>query len=191
MARASRDSAFLNIPYDAQYSKLYFAFIVGLCAYGLEPRATLEVATGERRLDRIFDLMTSCHYSFHDLSRVQLDRTAHAAIQHAFRARPSTGMAKDVTEEPYVGGVRGSKTATTQVAQRFGRHGPIDPRRNTDRSFPGTQQCPDQEEIRSAAPSHEQNLSPHPGRRTAGHDLGWDEFALWCSRLQAVGRPGH
>src|SRR5579864_8588751 len=75
MRRDSR-SAFLNIPYDDQYTNLYFAFIAGLCAFGLDPRATLEVATGERRLDRIFDLMTSCHYSFHDLSRVQLNRTA-------------------------------------------------------------------------------------------------------------------
>jgi len=76
MRRYSRDSAFLNIPYDDRYANLYFAFIAGLCAFGLEPRATLEIATGERRLDRIFDLMTSCHYSFHDLSRVQIDRVA-------------------------------------------------------------------------------------------------------------------
>src|SRR5947209_7275123 len=72
----SRDSAFLNIPYDDRYSNLYFAFIAGLCAFGLEPRATLEIASGERRLDRIFDLMTGCNYSLHDLSRVQLDRAA-------------------------------------------------------------------------------------------------------------------
>jgi len=76
MRRDSRESAFLNIPYDDQYANLYFAFIAGLCAFGLTPRATLEVATGERRLDRIFDLMTSCHYSFHDLSRVQLSRAS-------------------------------------------------------------------------------------------------------------------
>ncbi len=76
MRRYSRDSAFLNIPYDDRYANLYFAFIAGLCAFGLEPRATLEIADGERRLDRIFDLMTSCHYSFHDLSRVQIDRVA-------------------------------------------------------------------------------------------------------------------
>jgi hypothetical protein len=75
MRRDSR-SAFLNIPYDDRYTNLYFAFIAGLCAFGLDPRAALEVATGERRLDRIFDLMTTCHYSFHDLSRVQLDHAA-------------------------------------------------------------------------------------------------------------------
>ena len=37
------------------------------------PRATLEVPGGARRLDRTFELITSCEYSFHDLSRVQLD----------------------------------------------------------------------------------------------------------------------
>jgi hypothetical protein len=74
MPRDPRDSAFLNIPYDDQYKNLYFAFIAGLCAFGLKPRAALEIATGERRLDRIFNLMTSCQYSFHDLSRVQLNR---------------------------------------------------------------------------------------------------------------------
>ncbi len=76
MRRDSRDSAFLNIPYDEQYANLYLAFIAGLCAFGLGPRATLEIATGERRLDRIFSLLTTCSYSFHDLSRVQLDRAA-------------------------------------------------------------------------------------------------------------------
>src|SRR5208283_4239741 len=76
MRRDSREGAFLNIPYDDRYANLYLAFIAGLCAFGLKPRATLEIATGQRRLDRIFRLMTGCRYSFHDLSRVQLDRVA-------------------------------------------------------------------------------------------------------------------
>lgn len=69
----SRDSVFLNIPYDNQYKNLYFAFIAGLCSFALTPRATLEIAGAERRLDRICRLMADCEYSFHDLSRVQLD----------------------------------------------------------------------------------------------------------------------
>ena len=66
-------TAFINVPYDSRFESLYLAFIAGLTALGLTPKATLEVPGGERRLDRIFDLMTSCKYSFHDLSRVQLD----------------------------------------------------------------------------------------------------------------------
>jgi hypothetical protein len=73
MPSASRDMAFLNIPYDRKYNNLYLAFISGLCAFGLTPRATLEIPSGERRLDRIYRLMASCGYSFHDLSRVELD----------------------------------------------------------------------------------------------------------------------
>ena len=72
--RSSRDaSAFLNIPYDARYGRLYLAFIAGLSAYGLAPRATLEIPGGQRRLDRILELIQECRYSFHDLSRVELD----------------------------------------------------------------------------------------------------------------------
>jgi hypothetical protein len=64
----------LNVPYDARYESLYLAFIAGLCGFGLVPRATLEIPTSDRRLDRIVKLIRTCRYSFHDLSRVQLDR---------------------------------------------------------------------------------------------------------------------
>ncbi len=66
-------SAFLNIPYDAEFVDLYLAYIAGLAAYGVRPTASLEIPGGERRLDRIFSLIRTCRYSFHDLSRVQLD----------------------------------------------------------------------------------------------------------------------
>jgi hypothetical protein len=69
-----KTSAFLNIPYDKQFEKLYLAYIAGLTAFGLVPRATLEIPGGIRRLDRIFELIQTCGYSFHDLSRVQRDR---------------------------------------------------------------------------------------------------------------------
>ena len=38
-------------------------------------RATLEIPGGARRLDRIVELIGSCRYSFHDLSRVEIDPT--------------------------------------------------------------------------------------------------------------------
>ncbi len=74
MASFSPKTAFINVPYDDRFQDLFLAFIAGLTAFGLKPRATLEVPGGTRRLDRIFELITSCQYSFHDLSRVQLDR---------------------------------------------------------------------------------------------------------------------
>src|SRR5579863_1030465 len=75
MARQLANTAFINVPYDENYQDLYLALIAGLTAFGLDPRATLEIPGGARRLDRIFDLMKSCQYSFHDLSRVELDPT--------------------------------------------------------------------------------------------------------------------
>ncbi len=74
MAGARRDSVFLNVPYDPVYEELFIAYIAGVAAFGLDPRATLEVTSGDRRLDRIFKLIASCKYSFHDLSLVKLDR---------------------------------------------------------------------------------------------------------------------
>jgi len=70
------DRVFLNIPYDARFESLFLAFISGICAFGFVPRATLEIATSSRRLDRILDLIRECRYSIHDLSRVELDGKA-------------------------------------------------------------------------------------------------------------------
>ena len=66
-------SVFLNFPYDLQFAPLYLAYISGVCSFGLTPRVALELPGGERRLDRIIELILSCQYSFHDLSRVELD----------------------------------------------------------------------------------------------------------------------
>jgi len=74
MPAARRDSAFINIPYDSAYEAQFLAYIAGVAAFGLNPRATLELTGGERRLDRIFKLIEACRYSFHDLSLVKLDR---------------------------------------------------------------------------------------------------------------------
>lgn len=71
--RSDPYSAFINVPYDPQYEPLYLAFIAGLSGFGLLPRAVLQIPGSQRRLDRLFGLIHSCRYSFHDLSRVELD----------------------------------------------------------------------------------------------------------------------
>jgi hypothetical protein len=65
-------AVFLNIPYDEEFKELYLAYIVGLYQLGLKPRLTSGIAGGERRLDRVLELIQSCRYSIHDLSRVEL-----------------------------------------------------------------------------------------------------------------------
>jgi hypothetical protein len=53
---------------------LFLAYIAGLATLGLSPRTTLEIPGGERRLDRILDLIRRCPFSVHDLSRVDTPR---------------------------------------------------------------------------------------------------------------------
>jgi hypothetical protein len=67
--------AFLNVPYDQDFAPLYLAYIAALTSKGVTPRTTLEIPGGARRLDPILELIATCQYSFHDLSRVQVSRS--------------------------------------------------------------------------------------------------------------------
>src|SRR3954453_3919281 len=72
-ARIEPNSAFLNIPFDKEYESLYLAFIAGLSGFGLTPQTVLQIPGSHRRLDRLTKLISTCQYSFHDLSRVEPD----------------------------------------------------------------------------------------------------------------------
>ena len=72
--RTDPNAVFLNIPYDEEFRSLYVTYIVGLCHLGLVPHIASEIPGGERRLERIFDLIKSCRYSIHDLSRIELSQ---------------------------------------------------------------------------------------------------------------------
>jgi len=66
------NGVFLNVPYDAEFSNLYVAYIVGLYQLDLVPHIASEIPGGDRRLSKIIQLIQSCRYSIHDLSRVEL-----------------------------------------------------------------------------------------------------------------------
>jgi len=91
---SSRLSAFLCVSYDDAFHHLYLAYIAGFAAKGLTPRATLEIPGGVRRLDRILELIATCRYSFHDLSRVEVDtrRPATPRFNNGIRARSRCGL---------------------------------------------------------------------------------------------------
>ncbi len=74
-AKTRPADVFLNIPYDKKFERLYLAYIAGVSAFGLIPRATLEIPASTRRLDRILKLLYECTFALHDLSRVEIDRT--------------------------------------------------------------------------------------------------------------------
>ena len=73
------NAVFLNVPYDKEFSQLYIACIIGLYQLGLVPHLSSEIPGGDRRLNRIVQLIQSCRYSIHDLSRVELSSAPSAA----------------------------------------------------------------------------------------------------------------
>jgi len=81
LAGASARWAFLNIPYDQGFRDLYLAYIAGVSAFGLAPKVTLEIPGGRARRDRILELVQSCRYSLHDLSRVEIDKTSPPTLR--------------------------------------------------------------------------------------------------------------
>ena len=72
---ARKGHVFINVPFDPQFELQYIAIITGLVTLGFIPHSTLEVPATTDRLHRIFDLIRSCEFSIHDLSRVQLSAT--------------------------------------------------------------------------------------------------------------------
>lgn len=68
-------SVFLNLPYDTKFQSLFLAYIAGVVSFGLQPRLALEIPGGVGRISRIIELVRGCQYSFHDLSRVEVDIT--------------------------------------------------------------------------------------------------------------------
>jgi len=65
--------AFINVPYSKRYESVYLAFIAGSAGYGLVPTAAVRDPSSRFQLDRIYDLISSAQYSFHDLSWMSLD----------------------------------------------------------------------------------------------------------------------
>jgi len=100
---------FLNVPYDRNFADLFLAYIAGLTALGLVPRVTLEIAGGERRLDRTLDLIQKLPLlaarSFSGRSRCQA--RCNSPLQHAIRTRLGRCVATGSTEKTYVVCIRG------------------------------------------------------------------------------------
>jgi hypothetical protein len=66
--------AFINVPYAKRYERVYMAFIAGTAAYGLVPTAAVRDPSSRFQLERVYELISSAQYSFHDLSWMSLDK---------------------------------------------------------------------------------------------------------------------
>lgn len=66
-----KEQIFLNVPYDRSYEGLLVSLVATVVAHGAIPRMTLEIPDqGRGRMPKLYQLLSSCDSSFHDLSRV-------------------------------------------------------------------------------------------------------------------------
>jgi hypothetical protein len=67
---------YINCPFDDPYTPLFNAIIFVIHDIGLRPRCALEASNaGQIRLNKITEIISSCKYSIHDLSRTESDPT--------------------------------------------------------------------------------------------------------------------
>jgi len=65
---------FLNVPFDTRYRKLLQALVFVVHDCSLTARCSLEKEDGGQiRLEKIYEIIESCRYGIHDLSRTTLD----------------------------------------------------------------------------------------------------------------------
>lgn len=69
------DSVFVNCPFDKEYKPIFDALIFTIFDCGFVPRCAKEEDDASRvTVDVIYDLIKSCRYAIHDLSRTEADR---------------------------------------------------------------------------------------------------------------------
>ena len=68
--RKPQAEVFLNVPYDQKFENLFLAYVAGMSAFGLVPRATLEIPTSSRRLERLELPDSICPSNSVSLSRI-------------------------------------------------------------------------------------------------------------------------
>jgi hypothetical protein len=65
-------SLFINCPFDPEYRPLLHTLIFTVLECGLEPRLAVDNAdSGQVRIYKVRDLIRSCRFSIHDISRIE------------------------------------------------------------------------------------------------------------------------
>lgn len=83
-------SLFINCPFDPDYVPLLHSLIFVVFECGLQPRLASEQAdSGGVRIDKIRELIRSCRYSIHDISRIE---SLHARDEPRFNMPFELGL---------------------------------------------------------------------------------------------------
>ena len=71
------DSVFINCPFDEAYWPIFEAVVFCIVDCGFVPRSGLEFTdSGTVRIHHLRDLIRSCKYAIHDLSRVEVSTSS-------------------------------------------------------------------------------------------------------------------
>lgn len=74
MAAQYDQDVFVNCPFDDEYRDLFDAIVFAVHDCGFRARCALEADDGTQvRFEKIVDIIRSCRYGVHDLSRTELD----------------------------------------------------------------------------------------------------------------------
>jgi hypothetical protein len=74
------DSVFLNVPFDAKYSRLSDALVFAVHDCGFTARSALEIEdSGQARVEKVLDIIEQSKFGIHDISRAGIDRTTRLA----------------------------------------------------------------------------------------------------------------
>lgn len=72
--RAYEQHVFINCPFDREYAPIFEAIVFAIVDCGFEPVcARQRINSAEFRLEKITEMIGSCRYSIHDLSRTEVD----------------------------------------------------------------------------------------------------------------------
>jgi hypothetical protein len=67
-------SVFINCPFDGGYSEIFEAIIFTICDCGFIPRCAKERNdSSESRIEKIYEIISDCRHSIHDISYAGLD----------------------------------------------------------------------------------------------------------------------
>jgi hypothetical protein len=79
-------SVFINCPYDDQYRSMFDTIVFTLLDIGFLPRSALEIDTAiQSRYEKICQIIESCRFGIHDISRVCInERTGLAQLNMPF-----------------------------------------------------------------------------------------------------------
>lgn len=71
--RTSPRDVFINCPFDPEYDPIFRALLFAVHALGFKPRSAKELDDGgQMRMEKLYDIIRTCRYGIHDISRTQL-----------------------------------------------------------------------------------------------------------------------